>query len=260
MEEILKICTKCTLNKPLSDYSHCKRGKYNKQPKCKDCNKTYREENREKINTYLNNYYQENKEELIIKNTQRVQDNYESVQEYKKKWYLENKEEITEKIKLRYIDNKKSIQDYKKEYYQINKKEICKNNTYMRNERRKGDFLFDLKLNISGTIRNSLKKKYKKSKRTQEILGCTLEFFKNHLESQFLPWMTWEKYGKYNGSLNFGFDIDHIIPVSYAKTEEEIYLLNHWSNFQPLCSKVNRDIKKANVYPCSNLELNITYE
>jgi len=49
----------------------------------------------------------------------------------------------------------------------------------------------------------------------------------------------------YNGSPNFGWDIDHITPVSSAKTEEDIIKLNHFTNLKPLCSYINRDIKKA---------------
>ena len=56
--------------------------------------------------------------------------------------------------------------------------------------------------------------------------------------------MSWDNYGKYNGLLNYGWDIDHIIPVSSSKTEEDIIRLNHYTNLQPLCSKINRDIKK----------------
>ena len=44
----------------------------------------------------------------------------------------------------------------------------------------------------------------------------------------------WENYGLYNGELNYGWDIDHIIPISTAKTEEEIIKLNHYTNLQPL--------------------------
>jgi cytidylate kinase len=50
--------------------------------------------------------------------------------------------------------------------------------------------------------------------------------------------------GKYNGTFNFGWDIDHMIPVSTAKTEEDVIRLNHYTNLQPLCSKINRDIKR----------------
>lgn len=80
---------------------------------------------------------------------------------------------------------------------------------------------------------------------TEEILGCKIEFFKEHLESKFEPWMTWENYGFYNGEFNYGWDIDHVTPLSQANTVEGIYELNYYENLQPLCSKVNRDIKGA---------------
>lgn len=56
--------------------------------------------------------------------------------------------------------------------------------------------------------------------------------------------MNWENRGLYNGEFNHGWDIDHIIPVSSGLSEDELLKLNHYTNFQPLCSKVNRDIKK----------------
>jgi hypothetical protein len=92
----------------------------------------------------------------------------------------------------------------------------------------------------------------KKSK-SIEILGCSFEEFKLYLESKFEPWMTWENKGLYNGELNYGWDIDHIIPISSATTEEEIIKLNHYTNLQPLCSKVNRDIKKDNYENCQDI-------
>ena len=58
--------------------------------------------------------------------------------------------------------------------------------------------------------------------------------------------MNWENRGLYNGELNYGWDLDHIIPICKAKTDEEVYKLNHYTNFQPLCSKINRDIKWKN--------------
>lgn len=56
--------------------------------------------------------------------------------------------------------------------------------------------------------------------------------------------MTWENYGKYNGELNHGWDIDHIIPLDSAETEEELLDLCKFTNLQPLCSYTNRYIKK----------------
>lgn len=96
-------------------------------------------------------------------------------------------------------------------------------------------------------------------KKTEEILGCTFQEFKQHIESQFVNWMSWENYGNKCETLeyNCSWDLDHIIPISVSKSEEEVYLLNHHTNFQPLCSKVNRDIKRANCTRCTNLVLKI---
>lgn len=56
--------------------------------------------------------------------------------------------------------------------------------------------------------------------------------------------MNWNNYGLYNGEFNYGWDIDHIIPSSSAKCEKDAYKLSHYTNLQPLCSKINRDVKK----------------
>ena len=74
-------------------------------------------------------------------------------------------------------------------------------------------------------------------------MGCTIEQFKSYLENKFEHWMSWDNYGKFNGQLNYGWDLDHIIPISSAITKEEVEKLNHYTNFQPLCSKINRHIK-----------------
>ncbi len=90
----------------------------------------------------------------------------------------------------------------------------------------------------------SIKHKKSKNGNSEYILGCSFEFFKNYLESIFEPWMNWDNYGLYNGQPNYGWDIDHIIPLKTAKKEGEIIELNHYKNLQPLCSYINRDVKK----------------
>jgi hypothetical protein len=69
-----------------------------------------------------------------------------------------------------------------------------------------------------------------KGKKTEQILGCTINEFIQHLQNQFTEGMTFENHGQGKGYWN----IDHIIPISSAKTEEEIYKLNHYTNLQPL--------------------------
>jgi hypothetical protein len=68
-------------------------------------------------------------------------------------------------------------------------------------------------------------------------LGCSPQFLKEHIEKQFSDGMSWELVGKY-------IHIDHIIPLSSANTEEELYKLCHYSNLQPLWAEDN--LKKSN--------------
>ena len=87
-------------------------------------------------------------------------------------------------------------------------------------------------------IRNSLKNNgFVKNERTKIILGIPIEEFKIYLESKFIDDMSWENYGVF-------WDIDHIVPLSTAITEEDVLRLNHYSNLQPLDSYVNRNIKR----------------
>ena len=50
--------------------------------------------------------------------------------------------------------------------------------------------------------------------------------------------MTFENHGEWH--------LDHIKPISLAKSEEEIIELNHYTNFQPLWAKDN--LSKSNKY------------
>jgi hypothetical protein len=186
--------------------------------------------------------YNKNKEkrkELIkIKN--------KAAYERNKKWHIEyiekHKEERKEYNKKWYSLNnpKKEKETDPEKIKQINK---TKKNEYQKN-RKQTDTLYRLKCNFRSYFSNMLKNKgFKKKIKTHEILGCSYIEFKEYLESKFEPWMNWGNYGLYNGTLNYGWDIDHIIPQSSANTEEELLKLNHFSNLQPLCSYTNRVVK-----------------
>jgi hypothetical protein len=88
---------------------------------------------------------------------------------------------------------------------------------------------------------------YTKKSKSFVILGCSFEEFISHIESNFQPWMNWNNRGNPEDGifeLNKTWDIDHIEPLANAKTEDDIIKLNHYTNLQPLCSYVNRFIKK----------------
>jgi hypothetical protein len=174
-----------------------------------------------------------NKDSILLKRKEQYLDNIESAKKRQREYSAQNKEKRLEYNK----NNKGKIREYN------NKTKKQRLNYY--NNRYKNDNLYKLKSIIRSRINESLKKKgYTKKSKTYIILGCTFEELFIYLESKFEPWMNWENQGWYNGELNYGWDIDHIIPLSSAKTEEDVIRLNHYTNLQPLCSKVNRDIKR----------------
>ena len=109
------------------------------------------------------------------------------------------------------------------------------------------DPLYRLRIAYSRRINKCIKRFNIKNIHFLNNLGCSLEELKVYIESKFEPWMSWDNYGKYNGGLDYGWDIDHITPISSAKTEEEFHQLCHYFNLQPLCSRINRDIKKDKI-------------
>lgn len=165
--------------------------------------------------------------------------------EEKEKIKLEQQEARKQYVKEYYQKNKDKIKEYGKEYFKKNQivKQTKNNERYKK--RREEDPLFKMITNLKRNIRAVLKKNgYSKKSKTIEILGCPFDEFRIHIESLWEAWMSWDNYGLYNGELNYGWDLDHIIPTSSAITEEEVIKLNHYSNIQPLCSKINRDIKR----------------
>jgi hypothetical protein len=203
------------------------------------------ENNKEqKRKEYLKAYYKANKDKIKEQSKTSKLNNLEQRKEYQKKYYEENKSKLIEQTK-------EYQKEYQKKYYEENKSKLIEQSKEYKKEyyknKRLNEPLFKLKENIRTRIYNSIKLSgFKKSSRTEQILGCSFDDFIMYLESKFEPWMNWDNYGLYNGTENYGWDIDHKIPSSSATNEIEIIQLNHYTNLQPLCSYYNRVIKSDN--------------
>lgn len=213
---IVKLCRKCDTIKTLDCFGKHS-GHYDGfQSVCKLCksktDKEYRDRNLEKSREKSRLYYQNNRERLI---------------ENTRKYALNNAEKVKKQHRDYYQKNKSAWVEYSKQRAEI-------------------DPIYKAKISLRKLILKSLSGQ-SKSKNTQQIIGCSFEEFVKHIESQFEPWMNWSNKGVYNGQLNAGWDIDHIIPLSSAKSVEQIYKLNHHSNLRPLCSYVNRNIKRNKI-------------
>jgi len=142
-----------------------------------------------------------------------------------------------QKIKRTEEEKKTREKERQRQYQQENRKILREKQKIYVNNKLKTDVLFKLKHRLRTRLYLVLKqKKLSKTTKISEYLGCTLEELKLHIESQFTDGMNWDNYGEWH--------IDHIIPLSLAKTEEEVYKLNHYTNLQPLWA--NDNIKKSN--------------
>lgn len=194
-----------------------------------ESDKKYRDANKEKIAANKKLYRIKNKEKIAeyerLRKESKKKYRYKQTTEYNSSYYKSNKEKIKLKRKLNRDNANKRIQ-----------------------ERKVTEPLFKLKTNIRSLIRETIKNKgNKKSIKSEQILGCNYEQFKLHLESQFESWMSWDNYGNPKDGifeLNKTWDIDHIIPIKTAETEEDVIKLNHYTNLRPLCSYYNRFIKR----------------
>ena len=219
----MKVCSLCKKEKEIVLFKKDNKRADGISSHCKECARI----------RCLEYYYKtkESRSEKIKESNKRNKMNND-YSEYRKDYYVNNKEKVKEGKKIYYSNNKEKSNEYAKNYY---------------NNRIKYDNLYKIKHQVRSIISKSFNKNgFTKTSKTQEMLGCSFEEFKLHLESLFETWMTWENRGLYNGELNYGWDIDHKIPLASAETEEDLIRLNHYTNLQPLCGYTNRHIKSDN--------------
>lgn len=192
----MKKCLKCNKTKSHSDFYKRKNSTDGLRSHCKECHKNYRELTKDRKS------------------------------EVDKIRYLKNKEEIDSRAISYYHANK----DKKRNYDQSRRQLVYE----QRRERYQTDLNYKLKCNLRSRLHCALKRN-KKSGGTMELLGCSIEDLKIHIESGFSEGMTWDHV------LNGEIHIDHIIPcASFDLTNEEQQKeCFNFRNLQPLWAKDN---------------------
>ena len=161
----MKKCSRCKVEKELTEFHKKKTTKDGLSNSCKSC-----------VKEYSKKHYQANKEYRKEQIKEYRKNNKENVKEYKKKHYQANKKKI-------------------KEYQKANKERINK----LRRDRKKVDPLFKMKGNLRTRTSIAFKNKgYNKNTKTQEMLGVNWEVCKAHIERQFTKGMTWDNQGEWH--------------------------------------------------------------
>ena len=148
--------------------------------------------------------------------------------------------ETLRKMRGRYLGSNELQEKAKKQasarYFEIKGTEKFKTQKKAARERRIQDPVQYLKEVYRARTWAAFSLKGGKCKKTQDLLGCSYETLRSHLEPMFRDGMSWDNKGKWH--------IDHIIPLSSAKTKSELEDLCHYRNLQPLWASEN--IKKGN--------------
>lgn len=224
---------------------------------CKECRqKEWKKEwtkiNKEKIIKIQQKHYQNNKEIIKARSKQYELNNIKKVKIGQKRLYQKNKEKIKANSKKRYEEKKEEILIQNKEYRKKNKLKIREDKRTYTNKRLKEDVQFKLRSSMSNAIFCALKNRNlsKNNKSFLHNVDYTIGELKQHLESLFEPWMTWDKWGKYdsktwddNDPTTWKWQIDHIIPqidFIYSSIEDEEFK-KCWalSNLRPYSAKLN---------------------
>jgi hypothetical protein len=192
----------------------------------------YRENNREEIRVRQKRDYEANLLERQQANRDSYATNAEKRREYRRQYRAKFPDKVRESDRKsrekRYLSGKTAAS--RREFVEKNKSKLRE---YERNYRKT-----DINRNIGIKLRNRINavlRYNRKSKSTEELLGCNVSEFAVHLQSRFQEGMTWKKF------LAGEIHIDHIVPcalfnLSLPEEQAECF---HFSNLQPLWATDN---------------------
>ena len=187
----------------------------------------YRANTRKKLDSYKS-WYSKNR-------TKRI--------DYNKVWKSKNPDKVKAAAKRTREKHKTKCNQRSRDWRAKNpeRNKIGLNRWYHKNPEKRAEYQSRPHVKIIRISRsriNTILKQLKidKTTRTHEIIGgCTGEFFKNYIEAQFTPEMTWCNHGTY-------WELDHTIPIMSfdVKIESELLKAFHYSNCKPMKKFDNR--------------------
>lgn len=151
----------------------------------------------------------------------------EKYQKWSKRWYENNKEKAAAWSKAYAETNKDKIKVNWNRWKNKNHKKLNEWRAKNASKRRTSDPAFAMRERARTRISHALRNKgFTKKSKTADIIGCDWATLSSHLESLFADGMNFQ-----NRHL---WHVDHIIPISSAKTEADVLRLCFYKNLQPL--------------------------
>jgi len=227
----MKKCSKCGVEKPLSEFHKDKYKKNGYKSRCAECCRKdrveWRNSNLVKAKQQERAQYIKHREKCLKRTNDWYKANPEKARELdKRRYYKDRKKRIAASCKWE-KENKEHVNQVRRQWYKkTNKQRLA----YYAKKRE--DVQYRLLSNLRRRL-NSILNGVRKSDSFYQIIGCTNEELKAHIERQFNSGMSWENYGEWH--------IDHIKPCASYDLRDEIQQKKcfNFSNLQPLWASDN---------------------
>lgn len=207
-----------------------------KKARKREADKRYRETHKEKLREKSRKYAETHKEEIRARQKAWAEKNKDLINKRNRERYKENPE-VFKARNDKYIESHKDYVKERSKKYQQQRIEYNRHKTQT-------DPKFRFRRTVWTLINKYMRQKgYTGTKKVWEIVGCDFETFLSHIQGQFEEGMSLENYGIGQGKWN----IDHIVPISQAESNEDIERLNHYTNLRPMWSIEN--IRKGKKTP-----------
>lgn len=219
-----KKCFKCGEYKPLSDFYAHKAMADGHLNKCKTCTKSDNNQHRDK-----------NLERVKKADRDRYAANPEKKKSNARRYYGENREQCLASSVAWIKNNPEKRKVITQRYDQNNPGRISR----YEKERKARDPVFAMMKRLRMRLHHAVRAAgTKKADHTLELIGCTPRELCEHLETLFLPDMTWENRSEWH--------IDHKRPVSSfdLRDPDQQRECFYYTNLQPLWGEDN--LKKGN--------------
>lgn len=232
-----KICKTCMIEKNINEFR--KSGKYYRgdcrkceNKKCikrnaknkehiKEMQKQYRKNNQQKIKEYREKHY-----------------NPKKTKEYNSQYYDSHKQDYANWHKNYNQKNKDKLRETKRNWEKANKDKVKKQQK-KDYDKRMSNPIKKMEHQMRNMINCSFRRtKYIKNKKLKEIVGLDCDNMINYLLETYK-----NNYG-YEWDKKEPVHIDHIMPISLAKNEDDVIKLCHYTNLQLLKAKDN--LQKGN--------------
>lgn len=227
----------------------------------KEKRRAYRKANKDRIKAVNDVWRSSNKERVLAKQKQWCARNKDKrrayLKEFQKEWYARNRDAILAKRRLHRKENGEAIlatkriwnaankdrrYAYDRKHKKANKDKILARNAAWAksnrkkintrvNKRKREDLSFSigmrLRIRVCQAVRASSSRK---SAKTMDLLGCSIDSFRIYIESKFESGMTWDN-----------IHLDHIVPCALfdLTNPEHQKICFHFSNYQPLFAPDN---------------------